>query len=87
MNFKDTFVDRAQRFSLGIEEDSGRFYLSIPVSNQMADYEEYYALDREEYERFLADPSAAADLLERARNRQADDRLILQPGSDRGCAS
>lgn len=40
MKFNDTYVNVAERFSLGIEEVSGTPYLSIPVSNRMVDYEE-----------------------------------------------
>ncbi|RMV81119.1 hypothetical protein ALP04_04715 [Pseudomonas amygdali pv. sesami] len=38
MVFKDGFVNRDLMFSLGIEETSGRFYLSFPVSNGLVDY-------------------------------------------------
>lgn len=84
MRFKDLFVSRELRFSLGIEEDSGRYYLSIPVSNRLVDYEEYYEIDRAAFERYRTEPEAAAGLLERARNRQADELLLQKPGSDRG---
>ena len=77
-------VSRELRFSLGIEEDSGRYYLSIPVSNRMVDYEEYYEIDRAAFERYRADPEAARGFLERCRNREVDAQLILKPGSDRG---
>jgi hypothetical protein len=39
MRFEDIVVDREERFALGRERDSGRFYLSIPVSNGTVDYE------------------------------------------------
>ena len=41
MKFKDTYANRKEFFSLGIEQTSGRFYVSFPVSNGIADYEEY----------------------------------------------
>jgi hypothetical protein len=50
LKFKDVVVCRSERFSIGIEESSGRFYLSIPVSNGLVDYEEYYEIDREAFE-------------------------------------
>ncbi len=84
MKFNDLFVSREQRFSLGIEEDSGRYYLSIPVANRMVDYEEYYEIDRAAFERYRLDPAAAEGLLIRCRAREADELLILKPGSDRG---
>lgn len=84
MKFNDLFVSRALRFSLGIEEESGRCYLSIPVANRMVDYEEYYEIDRAALERYREDPAAAEGFLARARAREADELLILKPGSDRG---
>jgi len=39
MKFQDVFVSREHMFSVGIEKESGRFYVSIPVSNGMVDYE------------------------------------------------
>ncbi len=41
MKFSDTFVSREDRYSIGAELDSGRPYVSIPVSNGVVDYEEY----------------------------------------------
>lgn len=87
MKFNDAFVSRELRFSLGVEEESGRFYLSIPVANRMVDYEEYYEIDRAAFERYRTDPAAAAGFLERCRNREADELLILKPGKDRGVAA
>lgn len=84
MKFNDAFVSRELRFSLGVEETSGRYYLSIPVANRMVDYEEYYEIDRAAFERYRTDPGAASGFLERCRNREADELLILKPGRDRG---
>lgn len=78
------FVNRELRFSLGIEQDSGRYYLSIPVSNRLVDYEEYYEIDQAAFERYRIDPAAADGFLSRCRNREADGQLLLPPGSDRG---
>ncbi|MUN08670.1 hypothetical protein [Agromyces luteolus] len=84
MRFVDSFVDRAERYSLGVEQDSGTAYLSIPVSSSLTDYEEYYALSDEEYASFGADPNAARAFAEECRRRAHDDRLVLKPGSNRG---
>ena len=40
MKFSDVFTSRKHMFSIGVEETTGRFYVSIPVSNGMVDYEE-----------------------------------------------
>ena len=86
MKFKDVAVNRDERYALGIEEDSGKYYVSIPVSNGMVDYEEYYEIDQPTFERYRADLGSARDLVERARKRQEDDRLIVKPGRNRGTA-
>ena len=86
MTFVDAFFSREHRYALGIEEQSGRAYLSIPVSTGPVDYEEYYELAPDEYERFLGDPAAAIAFAGSCRLRLRDDLLILQPGWNRGTA-
>ncbi len=81
---KDLFVSREHRYSLGIDEGTGRYYASIPVTNGRVEYEEYYEIDRIELDRFLADPDAALAFIERCRRREADDRLVYQPSVERG---
>ena len=82
--FTDTFVSRAHMFSIGIEQTSGRYSVSIPVSNGMVDYEEYYEIDAETYQRFSDDAQAALAFVERCRRHELDDRLIVKPGRLRG---
>ena len=84
--FIDHLVSRQHRFSLGIERETGRHYLSIPVANQMVDYEEYYRIEPDQFERFMADPEAALPFVERCRRRKEDERLIFSLGVDRGTA-
>ncbi len=54
VKFQDVLVSREHMFSVGFEQDSGRFYVSIPVSNGMVDYEEYYEVDRATFDLFLS---------------------------------
>jgi hypothetical protein len=84
MRFEKAFVSRENRYSLGVEVESGVHYAAIPVSNQLVDYMEYYKLSDDEYERFLGEPSQALEFVESCRNRQQDQRLFMKPGSDRG---
>jgi len=86
MKFQDVAVNREERYALGTEQASGRHYLSIPVSNGLVDYEEYYELSQDEFDRYRADLGSALPLVQQARNRQVDHRLIQQPGSKRGTA-
>jgi len=86
MKFKDVAVNRDERYSLGVEQDSGKYYVSIPVSNGMVDYEEYYEIDQPTFERYRTDLGSARDFVDRCRKRQEDDRLIVKPGRNRGTA-
>jgi len=86
MKFKDVAVNREERFSVGIEEDSGKHYVSIPVSNGLVDYEEYYEIDRPTFERYRADLVSARDFVARLRKREMDHLLIVKPGKNRGTA-
>lgn len=81
---KDLFVSREHYYSLGVDEDTGRHYLSIPVTNGRVEYEEYYEIDRLAFERYMADPQAAIDFAERCRRREADEVLLYQPSIERG---
>lgn len=82
--FSDSHVNRPGRYSLGNDNHTGRFFLSIPVANSMIDYEEYYALSEAEYARFVECDDAALGFANACRARDNDDRLILKPGTDRG---
>lgn len=84
MKPRDEFFDRANRYSLGIDDESGRFYLSLPVSNGVVDYEEYYELTGDRNSELLADPVSAVAFAEECRRREHDDLMMQQPGSNRG---
>jgi hypothetical protein len=85
--FRDVFVSREHRFAIGIEEASGEHYLSIPVSNRLVDYDEYYRITPDEFSAFLANVATALAFAARAKAREMDDRLMFPPGSDRGAPS
>jgi hypothetical protein len=86
MKFEDVAVNRPERYTLGIEQGSRRYHISILVSNRLVDYEEYYEIDGDMFERFRADLDSALPFVVRCRNRQEDPRLMIQPGGDRGSA-
>jgi hypothetical protein len=86
MRFSDKRVYKAERFSIGIEEQMGKYYLSIPVANSLVDYEEYYEIDKDEFDRISVDAASAAELVLQCRRHEQDDRLIMKPGMDRGVA-
>lgn len=84
MRFDDTYFSREDRYSIGVESTSGRYYVSIPVSNGIVDYEEYYEVDQGQYDTFLRDRSAAIEFVESCRRHKRDGLLIQKPGSNRG---
>lgn len=84
MNFVDIKVDKDERFSIGVEECSGKHYLSIPVSNPYVDYEEYYHITKDMFDEFEADMKSAKSFVEQCRNREKDELLLQQPGKLRG---
>jgi hypothetical protein len=86
MKFSDVFTSRKHMFSIGVEETKGRFYVSIPVSNGLVDYEEYYEIDRASFELFQNDIDAAVDFVMKCRRRELDELLIEKPGTNRGSA-
>lgn len=76
--FVDIAVFRTQRFSLGRDEETGAYYLSTPVSgvNRAAEYEAYFRISAEEFERYRADPDGAEAFLEACRNHGNEDRRL-----------
>lgn len=87
MRFNDFYFSKCGRFSIGVEEGSGRFYVSIPVSNGMVDCEEYFEIDKAAFDLYMSSPSLALPFVRRCRNREVDDLLMVQPGRDRGVAT
>ena len=45
-NFKDIYISRNLKFSIGVEESIEKYYVSflVPTSNRKSDYEIYYWL-------------------------------------------
>lgn len=85
MNFKDVKFSRENRFSIGVEEESGKYFLSFPVTAVgFADYEEYYEISAEEFQKFSFDLDGALDLLNLCRERKEDQRLLVTPPRVRG---
>lgn len=86
MRWSCVFVDKVRRFSLDIEEESGRTFVAIPVetTNYHVVYDEWYEVDAETFARYRADPSLAHNFVERCKRREMDHLLLFQPGTDRG---
>ncbi len=84
MKLKALFVDQTRRFSLEKDEESGRTFVGIPVRNSMVEYTEWYEVDKETFDAYIADPILAHAFVARAKRRELDHLLLLKPGSERG---
>ena len=86
MKFVDTATCVTERFSIGREVESGRCYLSVPVSNQLCDYEEYYEISQADHDTYPSNLPSLVAFAARCRARLNDAFLIVPPGTDRGVA-
>lgn len=84
MKFKDIKVFREERYSIEQDVDSGKYYLSFPVFNGLAEYNELYEIPPGELELILGDEKVRMQMVEKSRRRENDDRLLFKPGRVRG---
>lgn len=85
MRFRDMVVFKAQGFKLGIETHSRQYYLSIPVTTHMVKYEEFYRLDKAQFESFKNDVGLGSAFADRCGDGEMDHLLFIPAGS-RGLA-
>lgn len=76
--FTEHFVSRTERFTLGLDQRTGSYFLSTPVSGYVraAEYEAHFRISADEYARFRSEPESAATFLEDCRLGRNADRLI-----------
>ena len=86
MKPQDAFFSREDRYSLGTDLETGRHYASLPVSNGVVDYEEYFELTDIQFAAFLGDRNEALAFVDACRRREHDELLMVQPGWNRGTA-
>lgn len=84
MGYEDTYFSREERYFLGKETESDRYYAAFPVTLGFLDYNEYYELTHSQYENFMEDSVAALEFVEECRRREHDDLLLEKPGRNRG---
>jgi hypothetical protein len=84
MRFKYTNFSRENRFAIGIDLKSKKYFISIPVNIGLVDDQEYYEITEDEFNCFEKNKSYFIELAEKCRNRQNDAHLIYQPGKARG---
>lgn len=87
LTFNTTHVFREHWFALGVESPTGRYFLSIPVSLRIADYEEYYSIPETQYLAFIENPVSAQPFADGCRRREHDELLMIAPlPTNRGTA-
>ncbi len=84
MDARYDYISEQNRYGLGVDMDSGKHFLAIPVTIGVADYNEYYEVSSEVFERYLTNPDAALAFAEECRLRDHDELLIVKPGWNRG---
>ncbi|RYZ85932.1 MAG: hypothetical protein EOP04_14935 [Proteobacteria bacterium] len=79
-------VSREAWAGVGYSEELDKYLLHIPVSNKMIDYLEYYIITEVEFKVFTSDSglSSLKSFADECRQHKHDDRLLRQPGTDRG---
>ncbi len=74
--FIDMAYDTNLRLCVGQEQVSGTFYLSIPVSTGLCEYDKRYEISNEDYRTFFTDLILAVPFAEQCRNGQNEHLLI-----------
>ncbi|MFB2539562.1 MULTISPECIES: hypothetical protein [unclassified Acinetobacter] len=83
-NFKDDYINREKRFAIGKELYTEKYYFCFPVKLFLAEYDEYYEISEDEYHEFFVNQEHILVLLERARKRLEDHRLMFELPKIRG---
>lgn len=77
--FRDIVVNRAHRFTLGVDTETGDYFLSTPIVGRMhaVQFEGYYRISKAEFEHYRDHPNEAEPLLEACRyHRRNHERYI-----------
>ncbi|MBF0300960.1 MAG: hypothetical protein HQK51_19790 [Oligoflexia bacterium] len=77
-------IFREDRFSIEQETDSGKYYITFPVFNGLAEYAEFYEISNGEFDKFNIDLESLKDFVRDCKNRKNDARLLEKPGRIRG---
>ncbi len=84
MRFVDNFTSQIDLFSVGVDTQTGKKYLSFPVNNGLVEYEEYYYIDDGIYNRIVDGLKDAQEFAKMCKKHERDNLLIVPPGSRRG---
>ena len=82
--FISVAVSSEHRFAIGIDDEAGKHYLSIPVSNGYVQYSEYYEISPEMFNATEANMESALPFVRECAAQKMDHLLIQKPGKNRG---
>ena len=79
--FRDIFVNRAHRFTLGVDTETGGYFLSMPIAGKMhaVEFEGYYRISEAEFEQYRDRPDEAEPLLKACRYHRQDHERYIGP--------
>jgi hypothetical protein len=77
--FEDKVIFASSRISLGVEKNSGTFYIScsFTTANRTVDYDKYFSLTLEEYTQLTSNEVAAEAFASQCLMGKMDNRLIF----------
>ncbi len=85
--FVDKFVSKENRYTLGVELETGRYYFSMPVFNHLVEYDEYFEISEVEYDSLIENVDKAVSFKEQCSLRREDGRMTFFPkAGNRGWA-
>jgi hypothetical protein len=83
MKFEIISFSKVNRFGVGIEEESKKYFIAIPVTTGVFDYFEYYEIKKSDFEKFDTDLEHLKKIVQLCRDRKNDAKLISGPRNPR----
>ncbi|MGV6988187.1 hypothetical protein ACWA5Z_04185 [Testudinibacter sp. P80/BLE/0925] len=82
--FKDIYVNKDNFFSIGIDTLDNRYYISIPLTIGIADYEEHYIINDDMFSNYPNNLDEVIRFVDDCKNRKNDQYLIDDVWVNRG---
>lgn len=76
MRFRDLYVSKDPRFTIGIELETQKYYISTMTYSGMADLIEYYEIEKEDFDKVFTDLDHLKKLVQKCKDHKNDSRLM-----------
>jgi hypothetical protein len=76
MKFRDLYISREFWFVIGIELESQRYYIQIPVPAGHADIYQYYEIEKFEFEKVYTDVGYLNQLAQKCKDNRNEERRM-----------